>query len=125
MAGKSTSKSLPQRALGALGKTYFVLVMVHALALGLVWAQGSEPGQNPAGNSTRNPPQNSGQDSGKELPDAPGEGKRKQENGNPVQAVAGMTVGAATAGLKKARDWESGWIAGEYMGRSRPLVSPT
>ena len=36
-----------------------------------------------------------------------------------------MTVGAATAGLKKARDWESGWIAGEYMGRSRPLVSPT
>ena len=54
---------------------------------------------------------------GKELPDAPGESKKKQENGNPVQAVAGMTKGAATAGLRKARDWESGWIAGEYVGQ--------
>ena len=36
-----------------------------------------------------------------------------------------MTKGVATAGLKKARDWESGWIAGEYMGRNRTLVSPT
>jgi hypothetical protein len=51
--------------------------------------------------------------------------KKKEESGNPVDAVAGMTKGAATAGLKRARDWESGWIAGEYVGRNRPLVTPT
>jgi hypothetical protein len=36
-----------------------------------------------------------------------------------------MTKDAATAGLKKARDWESGWIAGIYVGRNRKLVTPT
>ena len=41
-----------------------------------------------------------------------------------MQAMAGMTE-AATAGLLKARDWESGWIAGEYVGRNRTLVTLT
>ncbi len=98
-----------------------MLLMACAVTAGLGWAQGGEPAQSPGQNST----QNSGQDSGKELPDAPGESKKKEESGNPVQAVAGKTKGVATAGLKKARDWESGWIAGEYMGRNRALVSPT
>ncbi len=40
-------------------------------------------------------------------------------------AVADMTKDAATAGLKKARDWESGWITGIYVGRNRKLVTPT
>jgi hypothetical protein len=40
-------------------------------------------------------------------------------------AVADKTKDAATAGLKKARDWESGWIAGVYVGRNRPLVTLT
>jgi len=62
---------------------------------------------------------------GKELPDAPGESKKKEKSGNPVQQAAGMTRNAATAGLKRARDWESGWIAGEYVGRDRLLVTPT
>jgi hypothetical protein len=130
----SKSKVLTQRApfglaqgrLGSRGRACFVLVMVCAMAVGVGWAQGSEPGQSPPQNSTEKPPQNSGQDSGKELPDAPGASKeKKEESANPVVAVAGMTVGAATAGLKKARDWESGWIAGEYVGRNRTLVSPT
>jgi len=73
-----------------------------------------------------NPSQPSGQAQEKQLPDAPDESKKKKEdNTNPVQAVAGMTVDAATAGLKKARDWESGWIAGVYVGRNRTLVTPT
>jgi len=81
------------------------------LGFGRAWAQ--EPAQTP--------PQNSGQGTGKELPDAAGESKKKEQSANPVV----MTRDAATAGLKKARDWESGRIAGEYMGRNRPLVSPT
>jgi len=95
------------------------LVMVCALGTGLGWAQGSEPAQNPEQQSS--PPQTQG----KELPDAPDESKKKEESANPVQAVADKTRDVATAGLKKARDWESGWIAGEYMGRNRKLVSPT
>src|ERR1039457_3881284 len=95
-----------------------LLVMVCVLVMmGRGWAQGSEPRQNPG----QNPTQNSGQSPGRELPDAPGVSKKKEQSGNPVV----MTRDAATAGLKKARDWESGWIAGEYMGRNRKLVSPT
>jgi hypothetical protein len=115
--------------------------------MGRGWAQGSEPGQSQptqsqagqdrageasAQKSGENSTQNSGQAPGKELPDAPGESKKKEENGNPVQAVTGktkeaaeMTKDAATAGLKRARDWESGWIAGEYVGRNRKLVTLT
>lgn len=42
-----------------------------------------------------------------------------------MAAVADKTKDVATAGLKKARDWESGWIAGEYAGRNRKLVTLT
>jgi hypothetical protein len=91
------------------------------MACGLGWAQGNEPAQSSGQTSA----QDSGQ-AGKELPDAPDAGKeKKEESANPVVAVADRTKGVATAGLKKARDWESGWIAGEYMGRNRTLVSPT
>ena len=112
-----------------------MLVTVCALMLGAAWAQGSEPAQNPAQNPPQNPSPNStpstapdsGQRSGQApaqpLPDAPGE--KKEESANPVQAVADKTKDVATAGLKKARDWESGWIAGEYVGRNRKLVTLT
>lgn len=105
-----------------------LLVPVLALMVGLGWAQASEPAQSPAqspGQSpTPNSPQNSGQAPAKELPDAPGAGK-KEESANPMAAVADKTKDVATAGLKKARDWESGWIAGEYAGRNRKLVTLT
>ena len=64
-------------------------------------------------------------------PDAPGETK-KEENANPVQQVedktkqaAEMTKGAATEGLIRARDWESTWISGVYIGKKQPLITPT
>ncbi len=112
--GTSRSKALPQWAafgwaqgrLGAQGGACFVLVMICAVACGAGWAQGSEAGQNPA--------QNSGQAPGTELPDSPGESKKKIRTGNPL-----------TVELKRARDWESGWIAGEYVGRNRRLVALT
>ena len=105
------SNALPQRARDRACFAFVMACLLGVLGLGRAWAQ--EPAQTP--------PQNSGQATGKELPDAPGEGKKKEQNANPVV----MTRDAATAGLKKARDWESGWIAGEYMGRNRSLVSPT
>jgi len=104
----SKLKALPRRPRGSLrlrsgqarGRACFVLVMVCAVAVGLGWAQG------------------------KELPDSPGESK-KEESANPVAVVAGKSKDVAAAGLKKARDWESGWIAGEYVGRNRTLVTLT
>jgi hypothetical protein len=108
-----------------------LLVTVCALMLGAAWAQGSEPAQNPAQNPSPNSTPSTAPDSGQRsgqapaqpLPDAPGE--KKEESANPVQAVADKTKDVATAGLKKARDWESGWIAGEYVGRNRKLVTLT
>lgn len=99
VGGKSIS--LTQRALRTQGKAWLVLVTVLALGARFGWAQGSE------------------------IPDAPGESKKKEQSGNPVQVVAGKTKDAATAGLLKARDWESGWITGVYVGRNRPLVAMT
>jgi hypothetical protein len=84
---------------------------------GLGWAQGGEPANNPA----QSPDQSSGQAAGKELPDSPGDSKKKEQSGNPVEFVRHKTKHE----LLRARDWESGWIAGEYIGRNRTLVSPT
>ncbi len=96
---------------------------------GMGRAQGNEPGQSqPVQNQSAQSQAGSDQQQAPatELPDAPDAGKeKKEESANPVVAVADKTKGVATAGLKRARDWESGWIAGEYMGRNRTLVSPT
>jgi hypothetical protein len=94
-----------------------MLVMACAVTGGAGWAQGSEPAPSPGQNST----QNSGQAPGQQLPDAPGESKKKEQSGNPVI----ITKNAAEGGLRRARDWESGWIAGEYVGRNRALVTLT
>jgi hypothetical protein len=100
------SKALPRRARGARGKAYAALVLLFVVvAAGRGWAQSSEPGQT----------------QGKELPDAPDESKKKEQNGNPVEFVKHKTKRE----LLRARDWESGWIAGEYVGRNRTLVTPT
>lgn len=111
MSPVEKSNALPQRTRDRACFVFVMACLFGVLGFGRAWAQ--EPAQTP--------PQSSGQGTGKELPDAPGESKKKEQSANPVV----MTKDAATAGLKKARDWESGWIAGEYMGRNRPLVSPT
>jgi hypothetical protein len=76
-------------------------------------AQGSEPAQSPA--------QDAGQEPAKPLPDAPGESKKKDQSGNPAQFVERKTKRE----LLRARDWESGWITGDYLGRNRDRVTPT
>ena len=94
------------------------------------WAQGDEPGQKQpeqsqpqAGGSSQAPAQ--------EIPDAPGE-TRKDESANPVQQIqdktkqiVSQTTDTAKTTLLKARDWESGWIAGIYVGKNRKLVTLT
>jgi len=95
---------------------------VAVLAGERAWAQDGVAGQS---QEQSNPPQTSGQTQGKELPDAPDESKKKEDSANPLQAVAGKTKDAATAGLIKARDWESSRIAGIYVGKNRKLVTLT
>src|ERR1700734_2010651 len=107
-----------RRACGLVAATCLIAVVVISGVC--AWAQGgdapqsqeqlSNPSQNNPSQSSppqNNPPQTSGQTQGKELPDAPDESKKKDENANPnpVQAVADKTKDVATAGLKKARDW--------------------
>ncbi len=116
------------------------LITVIVISGKCAWAQGGDTPQsqgqqgNPSQSSPpqtnppqSTPPQTSGQTQGQALPDSPDESKKKDENANPnpVQAVADKTKDAATAGLIKARDWESGWITGIYIGRNRKRVTPT
>jgi hypothetical protein len=118
-----------------LGRTCGVVAAICLIAViagERAWAQAGDAPQNHEQQNTPqsapqkgNPPQTSGQTQGQSLPDAPDESKKKEENTNPVEVVADKTKDAATAGLKKARDWESGWIAGEYIGRNRKRVTPT
>jgi hypothetical protein len=71
-------------------------------------------------------------------PSTPGnpEPDKKNDNPNPAQGAAektrDVTIRAAEATKKfgkatlvRARDWESGWLTGPYIGRNRPLVAVT
>ena len=85
-------------------------------------AQGTEPGQ-----SSSQPASEPGQ----ELPNAP-DATKKDTSPGPAQQVEDktkqaldMTKDVATTGLLKARDWESGWITGVYVGKKRKLVPLT
>jgi hypothetical protein len=42
-----------------------------------------------------------------------------------TKQAAELTKDAATAGLIKARDWESSWIKGVYVRRDQPLITLT
>jgi hypothetical protein len=100
------------------------MVVCTLIVMGRGWALGQAQPQQ--GNPTQSP----GQAGGKELPDAPGE--TKKESANPVQQVedktkqaVDMTKNAAQSQLIRARDWESTWITGVYVGRDQPLITPT
>jgi len=84
------------------------------------WSQGSDP----------NPRPDAEQSHEKDVPNSPGETKR--ESASPVQQVEGrtrevgeMTEHAATAGLIRARNWESTWIEGVYLRRDQPVTTLT
>lgn len=99
---------------------------------GEAWTQ--EPANPPADTTQTQQPD---QTPAPQLPDAPSASKNPANNkttGNPRSArqmqdktrqAAAMTKAAAEASLKRARDWESGWITGIYVGKSRQLVPMT
>ncbi len=99
--------------------------LLIVIGCGPAWGQGNEPAQTPPQSNTQDAPQNSGQAPGKEIPDAPGESKKKEQSGNPVEAAAGKTRHAAASGLIRARNWESTWITGVYVRRDQPLTTLT
>jgi hypothetical protein len=108
---------------GGAGRVLLMVCAVFMISRARCAAQGNEPAQSPA--------QSSGQTQGKDLPEAPGESK-KDESANPVQQVqdktkeaVNLTKDAAVSGVMKARDWESGVIAGVYVGKNRKLVTLT
>ena len=80
-----------------------------SMFVGVGFAQTQSPAQNPPASTEQ-----------QQLPDAPSESK-KDENPNPVQQLQDKTKEV----VLKARDWESGWVAGIYVGRNRKLVPMT
>jgi hypothetical protein len=50
---------------------------------------------------------------------------KKDENGNPVEQAVDTTREVAKTQILRARDWESGLIAGIYVGKNRKLVPLT
>lgn len=89
--------------------------------------QPASPPATPPGNSQ---PQAAPQEQTPASP-APQE-EKKEENQNPAQYAEQKTVQAAVAtreigkaALFKARDWESGWLTGVYVGQGQPLLPVT
>jgi hypothetical protein len=79
------------------------------------------------------PPPPAAQQQEKPLPDAPGvnqpdadkDSDKKDANPNPVQQAVDTTRDLAKTQILRARDWESSWIAGIYVGKNRKLVPLT
>lgn len=119
-----------------LRRVSFGLAM-FGLLMTCLMAVGQAQQRNPSGVAQE-------QDPGKQAPDSPGASQadtkpddtkpdpKKDESANPVQMVqdktkeaVDLTKGAAVSGVMKARDWESGLIAGVYVGKNRKLVTLT
>jgi hypothetical protein len=87
-------------------------------------SQGQSQGkENPPADST-----SPSSPSSPQSPDKPSPGKpedKKDDAPNPAQAVAEATKQMATATLVKVRDWETEWLVGAYVSRSRQLVTLT
>ena len=106
-----------------------MLGSVAIAALGAVAQE--EPAQQPSAPQGNSQPQTSTKPS-QSPNDAKKEEEKKDENLNPAQMAAERTMQAAVAtekvgkaALFKARDWESGWLTGIYVGTGQPLVPPT
>ena len=89
-----------------------------------------EPTQPPASPPGNSQPAQSSQEQAPQK-EAPKE-EKKDEGPNPAQMAAEKTVEAAVAtknlgqaALVKARDWESGWLTGVYVGEGRTMTSLT
>ncbi|MGA8762885.1 MAG: hypothetical protein WB562_08485, partial [Candidatus Sulfotelmatobacter sp.] len=99
-------------------------------------SQPPAPQQNPPSNAPQQPgadqqaPDKSSEKNQEKNSENPPE--KKVEGANPVQVVedktkevAVATKDAAAAGLHKARDWETGLVAGTYVRRNRQLTPLT
>lgn len=78
------------------------------------------------------PPQGNSQPEQSPKPEPSPKEEKKDESTNPAQYAATKTVQAAVAtkrmgkaALFKARDWESGWLTGVYVGTGQPRVPLT
>jgi hypothetical protein len=111
--------------------------MLGSLAIAFLGALAQEePAQQPSAPQGNSPPQTSskpdGSPPGRSPNDEKKEEEKKNESLNPAQMAAERTVQAAVATKKvgkaalfKARDWESGFLTGIYVGTGQPLVPLT
>jgi hypothetical protein len=129
-----------------------VAVVCALIAMGGVWARGQAPPDTPPAESKEQEqgkelPNAPGTDkSGAEKSGAEQSGSEKPGTENPqeqekteteaapspvqvvedkTKEIVSQTTDTAKTTLLKARDWESGWIAGIYVGKNRKLVPLT
>jgi hypothetical protein len=105
-----------------------LLLCSLAIAGGDALAQDAPAGQSSPGQETTPSQQTPGEDNQKQDKKE----EKKDEGANPAQYAADKTMQAAVATKKigkaalfKARDWESGWLTGVYVGTGQPLVPLT
>ena len=110
-------------------RIFLVLVSVAIAAQGAVAQE--EPAQQPSAPQGNSQPQTSSKPS-QSPNDEKKDEEKKNESLNPAQMAAEKTVQAAVAtkemgkaALFKARDWESGFLTGIYVGTGQPLVPLT
>ncbi len=82
-------------------------------------SQSGTSGQQPAPQTA---PEQSSQNPPPQTSSAENPPQKKEESGNALQVVEGMSTKLATEGFKKVRDWEEGVITGTYVSKERPLV---
>jgi hypothetical protein len=105
-----------------------LLLCSLTIAGGDALAQDAPAGQSSPGQETTPSQQTPGEDNQKQDKKE----EKKDEVTNPAQYAADKTMQAAVATKKlgkaalfKARDWESGWLTGVYVGTGQPLVPLT
>ncbi|HEV2687944.1 MAG TPA: hypothetical protein VGV35_05295, partial [Bryobacteraceae bacterium] len=111
-------------------------LLLGSLAIAATGVVGQDaPAQSPPAPQQPAAPQGSSQPQPSPQNQAPPEAPKKEtkeESSNPAQYAAEKTVQAAVAtrevgkaALFKARDWESGWLTGIFVGTDQPRVPLT
>jgi hypothetical protein len=114
----------PVRALACTAVLAILLLSGFAQDTQQPSAPSSNPKQNPQAGSEQNPPKaadQSSQNPPQQTPPSENQ-QKKDESGNALQVVTGMSTKLAEAGFTKVRDWEEGLITGTYVSKERQLV---
>jgi hypothetical protein len=109
---------------GWSGRCRIVLVLGSLAIASLGALAQDEPKQQPSAPQGNSQPEAASQPGQSPNDEKKGE-EKKTESPNPAQVAAVATRDMGKAALFKARDWESGFLTGIYVGSGQPLLPVT